>query len=235
MIKKDVIAVIPARGGSKRILDKNLLDFLGKPMIAWTIEAALKANIFDRILVSTDDEEIAYLAEKYGLEVPFLRTEYHDDVSPVSLAVIFALQQLQTILKEEYKIVVQLMATCPLRTAENIMEAYENFVKKGNLFQISCFEFGWMNPWWAAQLDEKMHPAYLFPEALKKRSQDLPLLFCPTGAIWIAEVNALRNVGTFYGEPLAFHPMGWKAAVDINDMTDVEMAKTLYHITLSSD
>lgn len=231
MIKGKTVAVIPARGGSKRIIDKNILDFIGKPMLAWTIEAAMRANIFDRILLSTDDKKIATVAEQYGLEVPFYRTEYFDDYSPVSIAVIYALQQLHSQLREEYETVVQLMPTCPLRTSENILQAYNNFIEKGNIFQISCFEFGWMNPWWAVQLDDKMHPTFLFKEAFRTRSQDLPSLFCPTGAIWIAEVNALRNAGTFYGEPLAFHPMDWKAAFDINDMTDVEMAKAIYHMT----
>ncbi len=87
------IAIIPARGGSKRIPEKNIIDFAGKPMIAWSIEAALKSNLFDRVIVSTDDIKIADIAKQWGAEVPFLRKECADDYSTVSEATTSALTQ----------------------------------------------------------------------------------------------------------------------------------------------
>ena len=78
------IAIIPARGGSKRIPKKNIIDFNGKPMIAWTIKAALESKLFSKVLVSTDSEEIAEISQKYGADVPFLRRSFSDDITPVS-------------------------------------------------------------------------------------------------------------------------------------------------------
>jgi CMP-N-acetylneuraminic acid synthetase len=222
------IAIIPARGGSKRIPGKNVIDFLGKPMIAWTIEAALASDCFDRILVSTDDQEIAEVAIKHGAEVPFLRGSHADDYSPVSDATAAALQQAIDYWEEDYHLVVQLMANCPLRSAFDIGHAVEQFSNSDREFQISCFKYGWMNPWWAAKLDSKGHPERLFPEAAEKRSQDLPELYCPTGAIWIAKANKLLEHKTYYGPRFVFEPISWVSAVDIDDYDDLLFAKSVF-------
>ncbi len=227
MVKK-LVAVIPARGGSKRIEKKNIVDFHGKPMIAWTIEAALKTGRFARVIVSTDDEEIADVSKKHGASVPFMRKGHADDISPVSLATIEALQQLQDEAGEEYETVVQLMANCPLRDASHITDALEHFEDSGAPSQISCFKFGWMNPWWAAKITSEGRPEFLFQEALTKRSQDLPPLYCPTGAVWVARVKALIELNTFHMPDRIFRPIPWEAAVDIDDHEDLRMAKLLY-------
>lgn len=223
-----VIAVIPARGGSKRIPRKNLVDFFGRPMIAWTIEAAARSGLFDAILVSTDDEEIAAISRGLGADVPFLREAHFDDSAPASLATLSALDQMERHGRSKFDIVVQLMANCPLRGAADIAAALESFRGNGAPFQISCVRFGWMNPWWAARLDDAGHPKPLFPEAWLRRSQDLEPLYCPTGAIWIAEVAALRAAGTFYGEGHVFLPLDWRAGIDIDDAEDLEMAKAAF-------
>jgi len=93
LVDKKIIAVIPARGGSKRIPKKNIIGLGGKPMLAWTIEAALKSKYINEVLVSTDDEEIAEVGRKHGAKVPFLRDKNADDHSPISLATIRALNQ----------------------------------------------------------------------------------------------------------------------------------------------
>jgi N-acylneuraminate cytidylyltransferase len=222
MVKR--IAIIPARGGSKRILNKNILDFNGKPMIAWTIIAAKKTKIFDRILVSTEDNKIASIAKKYGAEVPFFRKKYYDDISPVSIVTISALEEAMLHWKEFYKIVVQLMPNCPLRNSEDIKESLKIFEKKKRYFQISCFKFGWMNPWWSFKLNKKRKPRPLFPNLLNKRSQDLESLYCPTGAIWIADTDKLLKEKTFYGREHAFEPMNWSRAVDIDSYEDLDFA-----------
>ncbi len=228
MVKTNVIAIIPARGGSRRIPGKNVVEFAGRPLITWTIEAALETGIFDRVLVSTDDDKIAAVAPAAGLEVPFLRDRCADDHATASQATIAALTQVEKILDEQYEIVVQLMPTCPLRNGRHISEAYDNFVRTEVPFQISCFRFGWMNPWWAVKLDEKMSPAPVFPEVKEKRSQDLPDLYCPTGAVWIARVAALQKAGTFYGPGHTFYPMDWKVSVDIDEWADLEMARVIH-------
>lgn len=157
MVNKQAIAIIPARGGSKRLPSKNIISFLGIPMIARTIKAAKDSNLFDRIIVSTDDEKIAEVSREYDAEVPFLRTEKADDHSPVSQATLFALMQAEKHFAENYEIVVQLMANCPLRDSGDIVNAYNNFAASKADFQISCFTGGFMNPWWAATLDDKGH------------------------------------------------------------------------------
>ena len=221
------IAIIPARGGSKRIPKKNIVDFCGKPMIAWTIEAAFRTNLFDQVLVSTDSEEIAQVAEAFGATVPFLRNENCDDFVPISDATISALKQAEDYWKVEYQIVVQLMANCPLRTETHILDAMSAFENCDAEYQISCFRFGWMNPWWAAILDEHSLPQPLFPEAMTKRSQDLSPLFSPTGAIWIANRTSLLSAMSFYGLNHRYHPMRWDAAIDIDDYEDLKMARAL--------
>lgn len=218
------IAVIPARGGSKRIPRKNIIDFNGKPMIAWTVQAALQSECFDQVLVSTDSEEIAEVAMAAGASVPFLRRENADDLAPSSLATISALKQAEEHWQTQFDVVAQLMPNCPLRNANHIRHALEHFAQKGSAYQISGFRFGWMNPWWAVKLDEDMVPTQLFTEAMSKRSQDLEHLYCPTGAIWIAERDALLKAKTFYGPDHRFWLMDWRGAVDIDDMSDYRMA-----------
>ncbi len=224
------ICVIPARGGSKRIPRKNLRDFEGKPLLVWTIEAAVESALFDRILVSTDDSEIAKAAEKSGIKVPFLRLEATDDLSPISLATVSAVKQAQKYWQEEYDVVTQLMPNCPLRGSAAIVASHNHFAAHESSFQISCFKFEWMNPWWAAKLDAHFKPEFLFPEALKSRSQDLPTLYCPTGAVWIAKAAELLKSQTFYGEGHTFFPIDWKAAVDIDNYEDLEFARVLFHL-----
>ncbi len=221
------IAIIPARGGSKRIPKKNIIDFNGQPMIAWSIQAAKDSGAFTRILVSTDDPEIAEVAKSLGAEVPFLREQYADDHSSVSEATAAALQQAMDYWQEDYKVVVQLMANCPLRDGLDIKAALASFEQHKRTAQISCFEYGWMNPWWAVTLDAQGEPNPLFPEALKQRSQDLPTLYCPTGAIWISTTEALLEHHSFYSPQHVFEPLSIRSAMDIDDYADMRMAKAL--------
>lgn len=222
------IAVIPARGGSKRIPKKNIIDFMGKPLMAWTIEAAIQSNIFDRIILSTDDKEFAQVGEAYGIEVPFLRLDKVDDFSPVSEATISSVKQAERYFNEKYDVVVQLMANTPLRKASCIINHINKFFELSRDFQISAFQFGWMNPWWAAKIDKGGSPEWVLPDGFKKRSQDLPKLFCPTGAIWIAKVADLIESNTFYGINFKFCELDWVYSVDIDDYDDLEFAKAIY-------
>ena len=226
MVKRR-IAIIPARGGSKRIPKKNITDFNGLPMIVWTIKAAEESKLFDRILVSTDDSTIAEVAINAGAEVPFLRTDCADDHSTVSEATTFALQQAMDYWQEEYNMVVQLMANCPLRTSRDIQALVSVFETERRTAQISCFEYGWMNPWWAATIDDIGRPKQIFTDTLTQRSQDLPKLYCPTGAIWISTVKALVTHKTFYSPDHTFEPISLKSAMDIDSYEDLKIANAL--------
>ena len=228
MVEGTRVAIIPARGGSKRIHKKNIIDFCGKPMLAWTIQAANQSGLFARVVVSTDDPEIAEVSREYGASVPFLRARYSDDITPVSMATIATLEQLRDVQGEEFDVAVQLMANCPLRRARHIADAFDQFVAREARSQISCFRFGWMNPWWAATLGADGRPTSLFPDAGLKRSQDLPPLYCPTGAVWIARVPHLISNQTYHTPDRLFCEMPWEAAVDIDDADDLRMAKSLF-------
>ncbi len=222
---KKVIAIIPARGGSKRIPDKNMVDFNGKPLIAWTINAAIESGLFEKIVVSTDSEEIAEVAKKYGGEVPFLRDTAADDHSPVSEATLRTILQLEEA-GEFYDEVVQLFAVCPLRNSQDIIDSYNFFIDKKAPFVLSCFKYVWMNPWWAISLNDQNEPNWILQDT-KKRSQDLPDLFSPTGAIWLAKIEDLKRDKTFYGNGHIFWEMDWKRAVDIDNYEDIELATAL--------
>lgn len=221
------IAIIPARGGSKRIPYKNIIDFFGKPLIDYTIEAALSTDLFDTVLVSTDDEDIAEIARESGAEVPFLRDQYTDDISPVSAGTLYGYKQYTEFSGKSYSSVCQLMPNCPLRTAESIRKAYKYFESHPHDFQISCFQYGWMNPWWAHRKEgDGWIP--LFKSEMTERSQDLPTLYVPTGAIWIADAQAFQKSESFYGQDYKMYPLTWQEAIDIDDQEDLQMAKAVY-------
>ena len=224
------IAIIPARGGSKRIPKKNIIDFCGKPMIAWTIEAAIKSDMFSKILVSTDCEEIANVSRDFGAEVPFLRKSFKDDNSPVSMATLNALEDAKNYWDLDFDCVTQLMPNCPLRNEKDIVSAVNIFKDDKRDLQISCFKFDWMNPWWAFKFKDQDSHEFMFPDAIKKRSQDLEDLFCPTGSIWIAKSEKLRNTNSFYGKGHKFEPINWISAVDIDNYEDLHFAKALKDI-----
>lgn len=223
------IAIIPARGGSKRVPNKNVRVFLGRPLIHWTIQAAVKSSLFDRVLVSTDCPMIASTAEASGVAVPFLRRSHADDLSPVSVATISALDEAEKYWGETYDEVFQLLPTCPLRNAEDIVSAASNFEESSSDFQISCSQFMGLNPWWALTLDEKFKATSIFPGALTQRSQDLPDLYSPSGAIWVARSESLKESRTFYGPRHSMFPINCISGFDIDTEIEFIVAESLAH------
>ena len=176
---RTIIAIIPARGGSKRIPGKNIRPLDGKPIIAYTIEAARESGLFERVVVSTDSAGIAEVARQYDAEVPFLRDEnLSDDFTPVSLVTADALLRLDPA-GDRFDAVAQLMPNCPLRTARDVSDSYRQFEKTGAESQISVVRYGWQNPWWAMRLNERRELEPVFKEQMATRSQDLPELFAP--------------------------------------------------------
>lgn len=226
MVEHEFIAIIPARGGSKRIPRKNIVPFNGEPMIAATIRAALASGCFTKVMVSTDDEEIAAVSRAAGAEVPFLRDANSDDHATVSDVIVHDLQRLAKSGTSVQR-VAMLMANCPLRTAEDIRLAVAAFDKAGGGFQISGFAYGFSNPWWAHRVGEDGTPEPLFPDIIGKRSQDLPELLCPTGAIWLADVPALLASENFYGPGWRLWEIDRVSATDIDDYGDLAVAKAL--------
>ena len=224
---KSAIAVIPARGGSKRIPRKNIKLFDGKPIIAHTVEAALQSRLFSQVVVSTDSEEIALLAEQYGAEVPFLRdARLADDVTPVSAATVDVVQRLDAT-EDRFAYVCQLTPNCPLRSAEDIAKSYTQLLSTDSDSQISVVRYGWQNPWWAMRQNEKFQLEAVFKDQLTRRSQDLPPLFCPTGAIWWAKAAVLRREGTYHVANRTGWEIPWQRGLDIDTEEDWLMAEVL--------
>jgi len=221
------LAVIPARGGSKRIPHKNIREFCGRPMIAYTIKAALESGVFGRVIVSTDSEEIAAVAKRFGADVPFHRDAgLADDHTPVSLVTLDALENLDPA-GRVYPYVAQLMANCPLRTAADIGDSYRQFLETDADSQISVTRYGWLNPWWAMLRNDKHQLSPIHQEQMTKRSQDLPELFCPTGAIWWAKSDVIRQEKTFHIRDRTGWEIPWWRAVDIDTEDDWRFAEQM--------
>lgn len=228
------LAVIPARGGSRRIPHKNIRAFAGRPMLTYTVEAARASSLFDRVVVSTDSPDIAAIAESFGADVPFLRAStLADDITPVSLVTLDMLNRLDAA-GEHYTEVVQLMPNCPLRTAEDIRSSAAQFIATRSHAQISVVRYGWQNPWWAMRRDGASVLAPLFPAQMLERSQDLPDLYCPTGAIWWATAEALRRERTFYCADGTGWEIPWQRGIDIDTMDDWQMAELLVAMQISA-
>ena len=221
------LAVIPARGGSVRIPKKNLRSLAGRPLIAYTIEAALESGLFEQVVVSTDSPEIAEVARRHGALVPFMReANLADNYVPISAATVDALQRLDPH-GNSYGHVCQLMANCPLRTAADIVASHGQFMDTGADSQLSIVLYGWQNPWWAMRRSDEYVLSPVFEDSLTKRSQDLPDLFCPTGAIWWAKASALLREGTYYMPVRTGWEIPWMRGIDIDTEDDWAMAEVL--------
>lgn len=226
-VSKHSLAVIPARGGSKRVPGKNLRQLAGRPILAYTIDAALESAVFDQVVVSTDDPDIAAIASELGASVPFVRgAALADDHTPVSKVTLDVLDRLDAD-GGRYPIVCQLMANCPLRDASDIKASCERFLASGAAAQISTSAYGLFTPWWAMRVDDTGVLTPLFSEVGDTRSQDLPRLVCPNGAIWWAKSEALRASGTFHIPSRTGFEMPWLHALDIDTPDDWALAETL--------
>lgn len=224
---RGLLAVIPARGGSRRLPRKNVRPLLGRPALAYTIEAAVDSGLFDRVVVTTDDPDIAATARACGAETPFLRSaSLSHDLVPVSEATVDALERLDRD-GRAYGAVAQLMPNCPLRTAEDVRASYAAFAAGAAPTQLSVTEFGWLNPWWAMRLGGGGQLEPLFPDQATSRSQDLPELVCVTGAIWWARPPVLRATRTFHVPERTGFVLPWWRAVDVDTEQDWRMAETL--------
>lgn len=225
-----LIAIIPARSGSRRIPGKNIRVLAGKPIIAYTIIAARESRLFERVVVSTDSPAIAEVARQYNAEVPFLRgANLADGFTPVSSVTVDALLRLDPA-GDGFDSVAQLMPNCPLRNAGDVSDSYGQFEKDGPESQISVVRYGWQNPWWAMRRNERHELEPVFNELVTERSQDLPELFCPTGAIWWARTATLRRLKTFHSEHRTGWEMPWQRGIDIDTFEDWALAEVLFRL-----
>lgn len=221
------LAIIPARSGSKRIPDKNIIDFMGKPLIAYTIEAAIQSGLFETVFVSTDSEKYAEVAIKYGAEVPFLRMEHNDDFTGLNQVYLYTLDIVEKKINKKYDNFCALQVSCPLRTAEEIKNTYDFFINSNANTVLTCSKFNFMNPWWSFKMRNN-EANFMLSEPMKSRSQDNEELFYPTGAIGFAKVESYKQEPSFYGERHKFFPIDWKSAVDIDNYEDLEFAQAVF-------
>jgi CMP-N-acetylneuraminic acid synthetase len=225
---KRLLAVIPARGGSKRLSRKNVLDLAGKPLIAWTIEAALGSKYIDRVIVSTDDDEIAEVSKDFGADVPFMRpTEYATDEATSVDVVLQLLEQLE-VQNEQYEYIILLQPTSPLRTTENINESIELLIKRRSDGVVSVCEAE-HSPFWSNILpDDDSLSGFLDESIINKRSQDLEKFYRLNGAIYLCNSKRLMQEKTFFlKDDIYAFKMSREVSIDIDTGIDLDLARLI--------
>lgn len=222
-----MLAVIPARGGSKGVPHKNIRDLAGKPLIAYTIEAALESNIFERVIVSTDSKEIAEISKNYGAEVPFIRP---DDISGDLISsddvILHALDYFKRN-GEEFDYVCKLQPTSPLRTTEHIREAYKLLKEREADFVVSVCECE-HSPLWSGVLGEDRSLDNFIKEDVKRACrQELPIYYRLNGAIYMGKTDAFYSNRSFIGKNGFAYVMRQEDSVDIDSLIDFDIAEVI--------
>ncbi|MCK6580726.1 MAG: acylneuraminate cytidylyltransferase family protein [Anaerolineae bacterium] len=222
------IALIPARGGSKRILHKNIRPFFGHPLIAYAISAAHNSQLFDHVVVSTDDAQIAQIAQWYGAEVLSREASLANDTATVSDVAVHVVLQLRAS-GINVTSICSLMPICPLRTSADIRQHFERFRSNQRLFQISVVPYRGVYPHWALNILPDHTGHFIYGTDTKLPSQMLQEAMCPTGAIWLAQADALLESRTFYGQPHHFEPIDANRGLDIDELSDWDLAELLVY------
>jgi len=226
--QKKALGMIPARGGSKDIPQKNIRFFSGKPLIAYTIEAASETQVIDRVIVSTDDEEIAQIARAAGAEVPFIRpAELARDETPTLSVVQHALRWLKQHEDYQPEFVVLLQPTSPLRTALHIDQAMELLLSTNADSVVSVCKTE-HSPYWMKKVDEEGRLSALI-EAEKEytRRQDLPTVYRLNGAIYITRPNVIICDNHLLGNDARAYIMDQKESIDIDTELDFQLAELI--------
>lgn len=223
--KKRVLALIPARGGSKRLPRKNILPLNGVPLIAWTIKAAQNSNYIDETIVSTDDDELAEVAKNMGASVPFKRPDHLASDNATSHSVIEHCLEYCKSEGENFDILVLLQPTSPLRSAVHIDAAIEVYLDKHARSVISVCECD-HSPLWSNILpDTCSMDNFLNKELLGIRSQDLPKYFRINGAIYICDIpKYISSGGNFYESESFAYIMDAQSSIDIDTDIDFKLA-----------
>ena len=211
-----ILAIIPARGGSKGIPRKNIKPLAGKPLIAWTIETALQAQGIDRVIVSTEDEEIALVAKKFGAEVPFMRPlDLAQDDTPGIAPVLHAIEQLS-----DYDWVLLLQPTSPLRSTEDIEGIIQICRDEGAPSAVSVTQAS-KHPFWMYQRDDRNRLQPLIPNRPEvTRRQDLTAAYALNGALYLARIDWLIQNQGFIGSETLGYVMPEERSVDLDTPMD---------------
>lgn len=221
------LAIIPARSGSKGLPDKNIKPLAGKPLMAYSIEAALESGIFDTVYVSTDSEKYAETARKYGADVPFLRSKEASSDTASSMDAVWEALHNYELESKTFDTVTLLQPTSPLRTAEDIRCAHRIMVEKGAEAVVSVCEVD-HSPLWCNTLPENgCMDGFLIPEAYLPR-QSLRTYYRLNGAIYMISTAALlRKKRLVYDADCYAYIMPRIRSIDIDEPVDFLIAETL--------
>ena len=219
------VALIPARGGSKRLPRKNVIDFLGRPIIAYTIEAALASGCFERVVVSTEDDEIAAVAEASGALVARRSAALSTDTATV-VEVCIDLLDSEAAAGRQWQILGCLYATAPLRTAADIRATLALLEPGACAFAMAVTAYD-LDPWAALKFGPDGGLSPMWPELIELRPQQLPRMRVDNGSTYAVNVAEFRMHRTFYGPGLRGHEMPRERSVDIDTKGDLDIA--LWH------
>lgn len=225
MENRSTIAVIPARGGSKRLPGKNLMNMAGKPLLAWTIEAALQSGVFDRVFVNTDHPEIAETAIRLGAEVPFLRPTHlaADHSSTVDVLI----DHVEKLTKDGsgWTYLACLQPTSPLRNAEDIRKA-DQLLRDKNADAVISVCRTEHSPLWSNTLPDNLSLEGFIPASIQKTpSQQLPVHYRLNGAIYFCRIEKMILEKTlFLSASVYAYVMSRKNSIDIDDQVDFDLA-----------
>jgi len=223
------LAIIPARGGSKRIPRKNINEFWGKPIIAYSIEAALESGLFDEVMVSTDDNEIAEVTRQYGAKVPFLRSaENANDFATLADVLIEVVNQYKESGKSFHNICC-ILPTAPLTSVNRLKEAFAKFVNEDLESVLPVVEFSYPILR-ALEFNKNERLKMIWPEYLKTRSQDLKLAYHDSGSFYWVKTNALLNQKTLFCKNGSAIVLPETEVQDIDNETDWKLAELKYKL-----
>lgn len=221
------IAIIPARGGSKRIPGKNIKDFLGKPIIAYSIEAALNSGLFTEVMVSTDSEEIAEVARKYGAKVPFMRSSKNADDNAGTMEVIKeVIEDYQNKFHNFFNYTCCIYPTAPLISRDDLKHGLE-LLRNGKfdvVFPIVPFTY----PIWRGLKIVNGKTRMLWPENLMKRSQDLEMAYHDAGQWYWLDMN--KSIDKIFTENTASIILKEENVQDIDTITDWRLAEIKFKL-----
>lgn len=218
---KTFLAIIPARGGSKRLPRKNVLDLAGKPLMAWSIEAGLNSKYVDKVIVTSDDEEVLKISKKFGAEIIKRPKELANDTSATFDTIKHTIENL-----ERYEFIVLLQPTSPLRNEKHINEAIELLHAKNADAIISVCKVE-HSPLWCNTLPENRSMSLFIQDEIKnKRSQDLGEYYRLSGAIYICRTEKLLSEKTFFIKDNIFaYEMDRASSIDIDEKEDFQLAQ----------
>lgn len=223
------IAIIPARGGSKRIPRKNIKEFLGKPIIAYSIDAALNSDLFDIVMVSTDDEEIAEVAKKYGAEVPFMRSAKNSGDYATTNDVLLEVLSEYRKLGREFDIMACIYPTAPFVTPERLKQAFSVMEEHQPTLVMPMVKFSYP-PQRSFCIDSTGNASFIDPRYITSRSQDLEPMYHDTGQFYIYNPKKLIEKKGIILDDIMAIVIDDREAQDIDSQEDWELAEIKYKV-----